>query len=180
MRKNLLIVNAHEHGFAFAWVQDENTPAQCFIPAYVVAESGGTIAAGDTISATIAPNFADKSAGTPWQAVKLHFDGAQPEPQQAKAEPAPSPAPVTQKAIEDARADLDNRVLDFVSDTAYATTSEIASACNVDQRTAGNSAQRWFNKDKMARADVYRKAGLSKPSFVLYATNAQNFLEEDQ
>ena len=187
MRKNLLIVNAHEHGFAFAWVQDENTPAQCFIPAYVVAESSGTIAAGDTISATIAPNFADKSAGTPWQAVKLHFDDAQPEPQaeptleepqQAKAEPAP--APITQQAIEDARADLDNRVLDFVSDTAYATTSEIASACNVDQRTAGNSAQRWFNKDKMARADVYRKAGLARPSFVLYATNAQNFLEEGQ
>ena len=191
MRKNLLIVNAHEHGFAFAWVQDENTPAQCFIPAYVVAESNGTIAAGDTISATIAPNFADKSAGTPWQAVKLHFDDERPEPQQNKfanlpliketvAQFPPAPAPITQQAIEDARADLDNRVLDFVSDTAYATTSEIASACNVDQRTAGNSAQRWFNKDKMARADVYRKAGLARPSFVLYAANAQNFLEGDQ
>ena len=176
MIKNLLIVNAHEHGFAFAWVQDENTPAQCFIPAYVVAESGGNVSAGDTISATIAPNFADKSAGTPWQAVKLHLNNAQPEPQKATAEPAP----ITQQAIDDARAELDNRVMDFVSDTAYATTSEIASACNVDQRTAGNSAQRWFSKDKMARADVYRKAGLARPSFVLYATNAQNFLEEGQ
>jgi hypothetical protein len=70
--------------------------------------------------------------------------------------------------------------MDFVSACAYATTGEIASACNVDQRTAGNSAQRWFNKSKMARADVYRKAGLSKPSFVLYASDAQNFLEDDQ
>lgn len=180
MIKNLLIVNAHEHGFAFAWVQDENTPAQCFIPAYVVAESGGNVSAGDTISATIAPNFADKSAGTPWQAVKLHLNDAQPEPKRTVA-PAPAePAPITQQDIEDARAYLDDRVMDFVSGCAYATTGEIASVCNVDQRTAGNSAQRWFNKDKMARADVYRKAGLSKPSFVLYASDAKNFLEDEQ
>jgi hypothetical protein len=178
MIKQLLIVSAPKGGFAFSWVQGDDKSTQCFIPAYVAAEAGFALAAGDTVSATIAPNFADKSASTPWQAVKLHSNGVEVQKEVPKIQV--EPAPQTQKQIDAARYHLDQRVMDFVSNTAYATTGEIASACHIDQRTAGNSAQRWFNKDKMARADVYRKSGLSKPSFVLYASDAHNFLEQDQ
>ncbi len=176
--QTLMITSAHPHGFAFAWVKDNDGDEQCFIPVHVAAEANLNLSAGDVVQAVLAPNFSDKSRdGTKWQALKLVSDA----PAIAQA---PTPAPVEVKPTEldaaTAREELDEHVLEFVSACAYATTGEIASACNVDQKTAGNAAQRHYNGGRICRAEVYHRTGQSRPSFVLYASDAQNFLEDDQ
>tara|TARA_R110000796_G_scaffold137085_1_gene253182 strand:+ start:441 stop:977 length:537 start_codon:yes stop_codon:yes gene_type:complete len=174
--KTLMITSAHPHGFAFAWVKDNDGDEQCFIPVHVAAEANLNLSAGDVVQAVLAPNFSDKSRdGTKWQALKLVSDAP-------AIDPDPSPVEVNPTELDavTAREELDAHVLEFVSACAYATTSEIASACRVDQRTAGNAAQRHYNGGRICRAEVYHRTGQSRPSFILYASDAQNFLEEDQ
>jgi hypothetical protein len=170
MQTTIIITNSHHNGFAFAW--DAKSNEQVYIPVHVAA--GHNISAGDSIEATLVPNFSDKSReGTPWQAVKLHLEATTPKPK-----PAPKIAEPTPDQIVRARDELDAHVLEFISACDYATTSEIASAVGVEPKTAGNSAQRHYNSGRIARADVYHRTGQSRPSFVLYAANAQNFVDE--
>tara|TARA_R110000744_G_scaffold273416_1_gene386608 strand:+ start:2923 stop:3444 length:522 start_codon:yes stop_codon:yes gene_type:complete len=173
MINKVLITHMHDHGFGFGCVWNaDNRPEQCFIPAPIALNQN--LNAGDTISVIISPNFADKSESTPWQVVKLL-------PAEDQVEPAPQPELTVKQAIDtvtQARDDLDDAVLSFISSGGYATSAEIASAAGVDQKTALNSAQRHFNANRIARAAVFHRADQTRPSFILYAPSASDFVGE--
>jgi hypothetical protein len=57
------------------------------------------------------------------------------------------------------------------------TTFEITEGSGFDAKTAGNSANRLFNRGRIAKADVYNRIGQSRSSFVLWAENANKFVE---
>ena len=169
MEKTVIITNVHERGFAFAVTSEGE---QVFVPPY--AKDGLNAIAGDKFEAVLVPNTSDPSRqGTPWMAVRLISD--QPDVAVDKPETAPAP----EKAL--TVADLDEQVFSIIKDEYYVTATDIADHLGLDdQRTAGNSAQRLFNSGRIARAEVYNRVGQKRPSFVIYAENASNFVEVEQ
>ena len=57
------------------------------------------------------------------------------------------------------------------------TTSEIAEYSELDAKTASNSANRLFNAGRISKAEVYNRVGQLRPSFALWAENANEFVE---
>jgi predicted transcriptional regulator len=169
MTQEMLVTHMHNHGFGFGCVWNaEGQPEQCFIPAPLAANLN--LAAGDKINCIVSPNFADKSEGTPWQVIKLlPQDDILASGQITTVKP--------EDVITMARDALDYQVLEFILTCGYATATEIAAAVGVERQAASNSAQRHFNANKIARAAVYHRADQTRPSFVLYASEANDFLE---
>ena len=174
MIQEMLVTHMHNHGFGFGCVWNaDGQPEQCFIPAPLAANQN--LDAGDRVRVIVSPNFADKSEGTPWQVIKI-----MPKDEilaDGKVIVRHSHTPREPDKIAQARDDLDDRVLAFIKETGYATAAEIAASVGVDPQTASNSAQRHFNANKIARAAVYHRADQSRASFVLYASEANDFLE---
>lgn len=164
MEKLVIITNVHERGFAFAVTPDGE---QVFVPPY--AKDGFQITPGDKLDAVLVPNTSDPSRqGTPWMAVRLMGD-------QPAVQPATEPAPVRSMAA------LDEEVFDIICTEAYVTSTDIAERAGLDDtRTAGNSANRLFTAGRIAKADVYNRVGQQRPSFILYAENAHDFVEAEQ
>ena len=169
--KSIIVTNVHFNGFAFAY--DIESAEGVFIPAGVV--DGHDVKAGDTINAVLIPNYSDKANSTPWMAIKVENGVKFPQPETTAEiielpQPEPEPAPMTPQ-------ELDQAVLEYIGETKYCTTSEIAEYLNIDTKTAGNSAQRNFNAGRIARAAVHNRVGLTKPSFILWAMDASDFLD---
>ena len=164
MEKTVIITNVHERGFAFAVTSEGE---QVFVPPY--AKDGLNAIAGDKFEAVLVPNTSDPSRqGTPWMAVRLMGD-------QPAVQPTTDPAPVRSMAA------LDEEVFDIICSEAYVTSTDIAERAGLDDtRTAGNSANRLFTAGRIAKADVYNRVGQQRPSFILYAEHAHNFVEADQ
>lgn len=164
MEKTVIITNVHERGFAFAVTSEGE---QVFVPPY--AKDGIDAIAGDKFEAVLVPNTSDPSRqGTPWMAVRLMGD-------QPAVQPTTDPAPVRSMAA------LDEEVFDIICSEAYVTSTDIAERAGLDDnRTAGNSANRLFTAGRIAKADVYNRVGQQRPSFILYAENAHNFVEAEQ
>ena len=164
MEKTVIITNVHDRGFAFAVTSEGE---QVFVPPY--AKDGLNAIAGDKFEAVLVPNTSDPSRqGTPWMAVRLMGD-------QPAVQPTTDPAPVRSMAA------LDEEVFDIICSEAYVTSTDIAERAGLDDtRTAGNSANRLFTAGRIAKADVYNRVGQQRPSFILYAEHAHNFVEADQ
>tara|TARA_R110002153_G_scaffold15268_2_gene54678 strand:- start:2076 stop:2564 length:489 start_codon:yes stop_codon:yes gene_type:complete len=159
----------HDHGFGFGCIWNaEGQPEQCFIPAPIAANLN--LAAGDKINVIVSPNFADKAEGTPWQVIKLL-------PQDDILASGQVTTGQSEDAIAMARDALDAQVLAVILTCGYATAAEIATAVGADRQATSNSAQRHFNANRIARAAVYHRADQTRPSFVLYASEANDFLE---
>lgn len=159
----LTITNVHERNFAFG-VSDIGE--QCFIPPHVLDGSGAT--RGSTVTAQVVTNPNEKQReNTRWCAIMLTLhtekDDVQPEPKERTR----------------SMQELDEEVLDYIHYETYVSSGDIASELGVDTTTAGNSAYRLFNAGKIAKADVYAKVGQARPSFILWAKNAQTFVEAD-
>tara|TARA_R110000803_G_scaffold197656_1_gene261239 strand:- start:50 stop:571 length:522 start_codon:yes stop_codon:yes gene_type:complete len=167
----IILANCHPHGFAFA--MNMQTKEQVYVPAHVT--EGHSLKPGDKVMATLVPNYADKSRdGVAWQCVKIHENGhAVPQPT-TDAIILPEDRDEPPASIKE----LDKAVLCFIGETKYCTTSEIASHFDIDSRSAGNSAQRNFNAGRIARAAVHGRVGLTRPNFILWAINANDFLED--
>ena len=165
MEKSVIITNVHERGFAFAVTSEGE---QVFVPPY--AKDGFNVTAGDKLDAVLVPNTSDPSRnGTPWMAVRLVSE------QHAEPVPPVSEAPVRSMAS------LDEEVYSIICSEAYVTSADIADRAGLDDtRTAGNSANRLFTAGRIAKADVYNRVGQQRPSFILYAEHAHNFVEADQ
>tara|TARA_R110000772_G_scaffold72690_2_gene158569 strand:- start:1738 stop:2241 length:504 start_codon:yes stop_codon:yes gene_type:complete len=162
--QNITITNYHPHGFAFGFEESNNE--QVFIPINVA--KGHNLEPGVKIFAHIAPNFADKSQrGTPWQAIRLHNAEVQ--------EDQPPEADLPQEKT--LRSNVDAAVLSFIQSGGYVTTTEIANYLEIENKAAGNSAQRNFIAGHIARADVYGRVGLKRPNFVLWAGHFSKFVE---
>ena len=164
MEKTVIITNVHERGFAFAVTPEGE---QVFVPPY--AKDGIDAIPGDKFEAVLVPNSSDPSRqGTPWMAVRLMVV-------EHTVKPVTEPAPVRSMAA------LDEEVFDIICSEAYVTSTDIAERAGLDDtRTAGNSANRLFTAGRIAKADVYNRVGQQRPSFILYAENAHNFVEADQ
>ena len=167
--KSIIVTNVHFHGFAFAY--DPETTEGVFIPAGVI--EGHTVNAGDSINVVLIPNYSDKASSTPWMAIKIENGVKFPQPE-TTAEVIELPQPTPEKLSPQ---ELDQDVFAYISETKYCTTSEIAEHLNIDSKTAGNSAQRNFNAGRIARAAVHNRVGMAKPSFILWAMNASDFVD---
>ena len=161
MKTSITITNMHPRGFAFGVTDDGG---QIFIPPHIATEH--TIQGGDKIEAllTINPNGIERER-TPWLAVRLYTDAAAaPDPIEVAAQTVP---------IED----RDEAIYKLICENGFMTTAELAAWSNFDPKTAGNSANRLFNAGRIAKADVYNRAGQARASFTLWAESAHDFIE---
>jgi len=153
---DITISNVHERGFAFAIT---DIGEQVFIPPHAAKDHDLEVGARMTALVAINPSEHQREQ-TPFLAILLKAGGeARPE----------KPTSVSS---------LDDKALNVIKEAFYVTTAQIAETLGVDTRTAGNSANRLFNAGKIAKADVYGKVGQSRPSFILWAEDASDFLEE--
>ena len=172
MQETILITNYHPDGFAFAL---NETGEQIFIPPYAI--DGAELQRGKRYQAVLIENHKEhQRERTPWMAVSVlvteHTLKPAPAPA-AEPEPVKGPYETPLTAQE-----LDEVVHVLICESSYITTGELAGHLDVTTTTAGNSAMRLFNAGKISKADVYAKVGQSRPSFILWASKASDFLEE--
>ena len=163
---HITITNVHPRGFGFAVVTE--TGDQAFIPPHTANTVTG-LAAGDSIAAVLVPNPRPDDAATtptPWLAVKL-IDSASPDTDQA-----PEPEPASEV--------LDERAYAALSTVAYATNSDIVQMLNEDFTSVRNAMQRLYNAGRISRAEVYHRVGQSRPSFLMWAITAIDFIDGDE
>ena len=164
MQETILITNHHPDGFGFAL---NEAGEQVFIPPYAI--DGAELQRGKRYQAVLIENHKEhQRERTPWMAVSVIGDTPAPEPEPVKG---PYETPLTAQ-------ELDEAVHELICESSYITTGELAGHLNVTTTTAGNSAMRLFNAGKISKADVYAKVGQSRPSFILWASKASDFLEE--
>ena len=164
--QTILITNYHPDGFAFALTE---AGEQIFIPPY--AHDRAELQRGKRYQAVLVDNHKEhQRERTPYVAVSVLVD----EPT-AKPEPVKGPFETAMTAEE-----LDEAVYDLICGCAIVTTGELAEHLDVTTTTACNSAMRLFNAGKISKADVYAKVGQSRPSFILWASKASDFLEESE
>jgi hypothetical protein len=168
--QEILITNHHPDGFAFAL---NEAGEQIFIPPYAI--DGAELQRGKRYQAVLIENHKEhQRERTPWMAVTVLGDTPEPAPAPA-AEPEPVEGPYeTQLTAQE----LDEEVHELICDNSYITTGELAEHMDVTTTTAHNSAMRLFNAGRVSKADVYAKVGQSRPSFILWASKASDFLEE--
>jgi len=168
MQETILITNHHPDGFAFAL---NEAGEQIFIPPYAI--DGTELQRGKHYQAVLIENHKEhQRERTPWMAVSVIGDTPAPEPA-AEPEPVKGPFETAMTAEE-----LDEAVHELICESSYITSGELAEHLDVTTTTAGNSATRLFNAGKISKADVYAKVGQSRPSFILWASKASDFLEE--
>ena len=166
MQETILITNHHPDGFAFAL---NEAGEQIFIPPYAI--DGAELQRGKHYQAVLIENHKEhQRERTPWMAVSVIGDTPAPA---AEPEPVKGPYETPLTAQE-----LDEAVHALICESSYITTGELAGHLDVTTTTAGNSAMRLFNAGKISKADVYAKVGQSRPSFILWASRASDFLEE--
>ena len=166
MQETILITNHHPDGFAFAL---NEAGEQVFIPPYAI--DGAELQRGKRYQAVLIENHKEhQRERTPWMAVSVIGDTPAPA---VEPEPVKGPYETAMTAEE-----LDETVYDLICECAIVTSGELAEHLDVTTTTAGNSATRLFNAGKISKADVYAKVGQSRPSFILWASKASDFLEE--
>lgn len=164
--QEILIINHHPDGFAFAL---NEAGEQIFIPPYAI--DGMSLERGKRYQGVLVQNHnPEQRERTPWMAVSVIGDTPAPA---AELDPVEGPyeTPLTTQ-------ELDEAVHDLLCECAIITSGELAEHLAVTTTTAGNSAMRLFNAGKISKADVYAKVGQSRPSFILWASKASDFLEE--
>jgi len=168
----ILITNHHPDGFGFALTE---AGEQVFIPPYAI--DGAELQRGKRYQAVLIENHKEhQRERTPWMAVSVICDtpAAAPAPAPA-AQPEPVKGPYETRLTAE---ELDEVVHVLICESSYITSGELAGHLDVTTTTAGNSAMRLFNAGKISKADVYAKVGQSRPSFILWAPSASDFLEE--
>ena len=166
MQQTILITNYHPDGFAFALTE---AGEQIFIPPY--APDGAQLTRGQHYQAVLIPNHKPQERDrTPYMAVSVIVTE---HTVKSDDQPATSATPATS----DNQDERDELVYELICGNSYMTTREIAEYSDLDAKTAGNSANRLFNAGRISRAEVYNRVGQSRPSFVLWAENANEFVE---
>jgi hypothetical protein len=166
MQQLILITNFHPDGFAFALTE---AGEQIFIPPYAI--DGVQLERGKRYQAVLIPNHKEHERDrTPYMAVSVI---ATEDAVRLDDEPATPATPATF----DNQDKRDELIYDLICGNSYMTTREIAEFSDLDVKTAGNSANRLFNAGRIAKSDVYNRVGQARPSFVLWAENANEFVE---
>lgn len=160
----IIITNHSPQGFAFA-INDAGE--HIFIPPYAI--DGMALERGRRYQGVLVQNHKpEQRERTPWMAVSvLPLDtSVTPDPIEVSA---PEPAASVEL--------LDAAVYMAICGSQYMTSAEIAAQTGTDTTAAINSANRLFAKGRVAKADVYSRAGQTRASFSLWAQNANSFTE---
>ena len=182
MLAEVIITNVHKRNFAFGHAVDPINE-QVFIPSHVV--EGIDLKPSDIVEATLVPNYADKSnSGTKYMAVKISLlntselkkiDSVEVPNNQDEDEWDPFEEDFRPKEL--SREEIDEKVLAFIEETTFCTTSEISENLSLPHKTVGNSAMRAFNAGLISRAEVYGRVGIRRPSFVMWAKDQNRFID---
>ena len=166
MQETILITNHHPDGFAFAL---NEAGEQIFIPPYAI--DGAELQRGKHYQAVLIENHKEhQRERTPWMAVSVLVT-------EHVLKPAPAPAAEPEPADLESVSERDEVIFKLICDGDYTTSAELAEYSGLDSKTAGNSALRLFNAGRIAKADVYNRAGQSRSSFTLWAESASKFVE---
>lgn len=164
--QTILVTNHHPDGFAFALTE---AGEQIFIPPYAL--DGVRLERGKRYQAMLIPNHKEHERDrTPYMAVSIIVTEHAVKSDDEPAAPATS-------AASDNQDERDELVYDLICGNSYMTTREIAEYSDLDSKTVGNSANRLFNAGRIAKAEIYNRVGQARPSFVLWAENANEFVE---
>lgn len=166
--QDIYVVNIIESGSGFADRADNGEAV--FIPASVV--NGAKLQIGEQVSAVLVPNMSELRERTPWRAVRVPRDGVELPPLPAVLR---GHDPVSGRS-------LDQLCYDALlsasreAEIAYMTTREVSDELNVDMKMVGNALQRLFNAGRVSRAEVHHRVGQARPSFILWALQARDFV----
>lgn len=170
--QEIFIVNIIASGSGFAQVADSGD--NVFIPASVV--NGAQLQVGERVDAVLVPNMNEMRERTPWRAVRVPREGI---------ELPPLPKVLTGHDPVSGRS-LDQMCYDALlassreAEIAYMTTREVADELNSDMKMTGNALQRLFNAGRISRAEVHHRVGQARPSFILWALQAKDYVGGDE
>jgi hypothetical protein len=169
--QEIFIVNIIASGSGFAQLAESGE--NVFIPASVV--NGAQLQVGERVDAVLVPNMNEMRERTPWRAVRVPRQGI---------ELPPLPKNLTGHDPVSGRS-LDQMCFDALvaasreSEIAYMTTREVADELNSDMKMTGNALQRLFNAGRISRAEVHHRVGQARPSFILWALQAKDYVGPD-
>jgi hypothetical protein len=152
-QKEVIVENIALNGSAFGVTKEgENV----FINARIVALLGIRIM--DNIVAHVLPNYPNRKDQVPWRAVRVD-----------KTETAVAPAALSVEPR------LEDIILRHMKDGGIYSNAELSEDLEHDVLMVSNSTARLFAAGKLAKAEVYRRPGQARPSFLLYAINVEEF-----
>ena len=169
--QEIFIVNIIASGSGFAQLAESGE--NVFIPASVV--NGAQLQVGERVDAVLVPNMNEMRERTPWRAVRVPRQGV---------ELPPLPKNLTGHDPVSGRS-LDQMCFDALvaasreAEIAYMTTCEVADELNSDMKMTGNALQRLFNAGRISRAEVHHRVGQARPSFILWALQAKDYVGPD-
>jgi hypothetical protein len=174
--QEIFIVNIIVSGSGFAQVADSG--ANVFIPASVV--NGAQLQVGERVDAVLVPNMNEMRERTPWRAVRVPRQGVElpPLPKNLTGHDPVSGRSLDQMCF-DALVASSRGSLSAGSEIAYMTTREVADELNSDMKMTGNALQRLFNAGRISRAEVHHRVGQARPSFILWALQAKDYVGPD-
>ena len=167
----IYVLNIIESGSGFA--ERADTGEAVFIPSSVV--NGAQIQVGERVDAVLVPNMIELREKTPWRAVRVPRAGVElpPLPQNLTGHD-----PVSGRSLDQMCYDA-LRSVGHEAEIAYMTTREVADELNADMKMVGNALQRLFNAGRISRAEVHHRVGQARPSFILWALEAKDFVGKE-
>ena len=168
--QEIYVVNIIQTGSGFGQMENGE---QVYIPASVV--NGARLQVGERVDAVLVPNMSELRDRTPWRAVRVPREGVELPP---LPKILTGHDPVSGKSLDQMCYDaLLASSLD--SEVSYMTTREVATELNADMKMVGNALQRLFNAGRISRAEVHHRVGQARPSFILWALQAKDFVGPD-
>jgi hypothetical protein len=169
--QEIYVLNIIATGSGFAQVAGSGD--QVFIPSSVV--NGARLQVGERVDAVLVPNMNELRDRTPWRAVRVPREGVElpPLPDRLVGHDPVSGRSLDQMCFDALMASS------RAAELAYMTTREVADDLNVDIKMVGNALQRLFNAGRISRAEVHHRVGQARPSFILWALQAKDFVGPD-
>lgn len=164
----IYVLNIIESGSGFA--ERADTGEAVFIPSSVV--NGAQIQIGERVDAVLVPNMIELREKTPWRAVRVPRAGVElpPLPQKFTGHD-----PVSGRSLDQMCYDV-LHATSRDAEVGYLTTREVSNELNVDIKMTGNALQRLFNAGRISRAEVHHRVGQARPSLILWALEAKDFV----
>lgn len=151
--RDVLIEDISERGSAFATTKEGEA---VFIPARFVENLA--LQPMEVVHAMLLPNYPDHRDKKPWRAISIKRIEDQ------------GPKPVTKVA-----ARLEDRILSLMESGEVFSNTDLSEDLEEDIGVVGNATAKLFNDGKIVKAEVFRKPGQTRPSFLLYAINIEAF-----
>lgn len=111
----------------------------------------------EEVRAFLLPNYPDKRDHIPWRAVRIE----RPKPDLT--------------GVLGAEPSIDSRILEVLKRGGLFTNAEIAEDLGEEVPAVGTATARLFVMGKISKAEVYKRPGQGRPSFLLYGIDIEQF-----